>query len=319
MDVGVGLWTMRATARRPASHPQLYAELVQDGLLAEELGYHSLWVAEHHFWYDAWCPAPLVAAAAVLGGTSRLRVGTGIALLPLWESTAVVEQVAGVADLAGGRLDLGVGLGYRDAEFDGFGLARRDRGRRMEVALQALAQRRDQGVSTPPVWVGGMAPAAIERAVRHGHGVLLPQTLTVKQVRAALELVRQTAAAADRPAPRAAVLRHGWVTAGGQDEARLARAAVASTMREYIGAWFPLKGRPGFSVPEALERQVARAVDAALIGTAEEMTAGLAELADAGVDLAVLHLTSDGARVDYRGQMGTISEHVLPALSGVSA
>ena len=315
MDIGVGLWTMRATASRPDSFARLYADLARDARLAEELGYHSLWVAEHHFWYDGWCPAPLVAAGAVLGATSRLRVGTGIALLPLSEPDAILNQVAGLERLAEGRLELGVGLGYRDPEFDGFGLARRDRGRRMEAALDALAQRRDRGLAVPPVWVGGMAAAAIERAARHGHGVLLPPTLTFKQLQRALELVRETATAAEVPVPRAALLRHGWATDGSESEAARARAAVDATMREYIGSWFTLKGQPGFSAPEALDKQVSRAADAALIGAPEQIREGLAELADAGIDLVVLHLTSDGARVDHRRNMEAIAENVLPAVA----
>ena len=48
MDVGVELWCLRSTAAAPASHPMLYRELVEDARLAEELGLHSLWLAEHH-------------------------------------------------------------------------------------------------------------------------------------------------------------------------------------------------------------------------------------------------------------------------------
>lgn len=319
MQLGVGLWAMRATARRPASHPRLYAELIDDGRLADRLGFHSLWIAEHHFWYDGWCPAPLVAAAAVLGATTRLRVGTGISLLPMHDQEALLEQAVGLHRLTDGRLELGVGLGYRDAEFDGFGLARRDRGRRMEVGLKALAERRDQDGLTPGVWVGGMAPAAIERAVRHGHGILLPQTLTTGQIRAALDQVAQVAAAAGQAPPPAALLLHAWVTDGSEAQQDHARAAVAWTMREYMGSWFLLKGRPGFQSPDALERQVGRAVDAALIGTAEQVTERVSELAEAGIDLLVLHLTSDGERVDYRGNMELIAEHLVPALGEVPA
>lgn len=319
MDVGLGLWAMRATATRPASHPRLYAELAQDARLAEELGFHSVWIAEHHFWYDGWCPAPLIAGAAVLGATSRLRVGTGIAQLPLYDPpAAAVARIAAMHDLSGGRLELGVGLGYRDAEFDGFGLVRRERGRRMEAALQALAQWRDEAGSAPRVWVGGMAPAAITRATRHGHGLLLPQTLTIEQVRATVALVRETAGEAGAPLPPLATLRYAWATDGSEAEAAAARSAIDSTMREYTGSWFRLKGRPGFESPEALQRQVSRATDTALIGTPAEISVGLAELEDAGIDLAVLHLTCDGVRVDHAENMRTISEHVLPA-SAVSA
>jgi alkanesulfonate monooxygenase SsuD/methylene tetrahydromethanopterin reductase-like flavin-dependent oxidoreductase (luciferase family) len=319
MDVGVGLWAMRATARLPASHSRLYAELVEDARLAEGLGFHSVWIAEHHFWYDGWCPAPLVAAASVLGATTRLHVGSGIALLPMHDPQALVGQALGLHELSGGRLELGVGLGYRDAEFDGFGLARRDRGRRMEAGLAELAARREAGTATPRVWVGGMAPAAIQRAVRHGHGLLLPQTLTLRQLRAALEQVEGVSVTAGRPRPPVAVLRHAWVTDGSAAGADRAREAVGWTQREYMGAWFLLKGSPGFDAPELLERQVGRAVDAALIGTAEQVSCGVEELAAAGIDLLVLHLTSDGERVDHRANMRAIAADILPAVGAAPA
>jgi alkanesulfonate monooxygenase SsuD/methylene tetrahydromethanopterin reductase-like flavin-dependent oxidoreductase (luciferase family) len=319
VDVGVGLWAMRATARKPRSFPGLYAELLADARLAEDLGFHSLWIAEHHFWYDGWCPAPLVAASAVLGATTRLHVGTGIALLPLYEPDEAVAHVAGVSELAGGRLELGLGLGYRDLEFDAFGLARNQRGRRMEAGLEALARQRDgaapDGERPARIWVGGMAPAAIQRAARHGAGVLLPQTLTIDQVRATMTLVRDTCAEAGLATPPAALMRHAWATDGGQAQAEAARAAIDATLREYTGSWFMLKGRPGFESPDALDKQVQRATRAALIGPPQAISDGLAELAEIGIDMVVLHLTSDGADIDLRGNLRALGEHLYPAVT----
>src|ERR1700712_2111487 len=134
MQVGLGLWTMRSTAAFPAAFEQLYADLVSDAQLAEQLGFHSLWVAEHHFSPDGWCPAPLVAAAAVLGATTTLRVGSGIHLLPLYEPRRAFAEVDWLHRLSGGRFDHGIGIGYRAAEYDGYGLSRKARGRRLGVA-----------------------------------------------------------------------------------------------------------------------------------------------------------------------------------------
>ena len=55
----------------------LYQLLQQDASLAEALGFHSLWLAEHHFWYDGWCPAPVAAAAAVLGAPAGFTPAPG--------------------------------------------------------------------------------------------------------------------------------------------------------------------------------------------------------------------------------------------------
>jgi alkanesulfonate monooxygenase SsuD/methylene tetrahydromethanopterin reductase-like flavin-dependent oxidoreductase (luciferase family) len=319
MDVGVGLWAMRATARRPASFPGLYSDLLADARVADELGFHSLWIAEHHFWYDGWCPAPLVAASAVLGATRRLHVGTGIMLLSLYEPDDAIERVAAVHELASGRLELGVGLGYRDAEFDGFGLARRERGRRMEAGLVALARWTEERGSGPPVWVGGMADAAVRRAAAHGYGLVLPQTLTLEQVAARMSVAAEVAAEAGRPMPPVALMRHVWATDGSEARAADARAAIDATLREYTGSWFELKGRPGFDAPQALDAQVSRATGAALIGTTRQLCDDLRELAELGIELVVLHLTSDGARVALGDNMRRLAREVLPTVSGDAA
>src|SRR4051812_37430170 len=139
MDVGLGLWSMRAPEGFPAEFEQLYADLIADARLAEALGFHSLWVAEHHFSPDGWCPAPLVAAAAVFGATTTLHAGTGIHLLPLYDPRRALEQIEWLARTSGGRFEHGVGIGYRAAEYEGYGLSMKDRGRRMDAALEVFA------------------------------------------------------------------------------------------------------------------------------------------------------------------------------------
>ena len=63
-DVGLALWSMQRTQAVPSpGWPQLYADLIDDSRAAEDLGFDSLWLAEHRFWYDGWCPQPLIAAA----------------------------------------------------------------------------------------------------------------------------------------------------------------------------------------------------------------------------------------------------------------
>src|ERR1700733_3287964 len=115
MKVGLGLWTMRSTAAFPASWPTLYEQLRADARLAESLGFHSLWIAEHHFWYDGWTPAPLVAGAGA-PAAATLHVGTGVPLLPLRDPTRVAAQLAFLDRLSGGRFEHGVGIGYRASE-----------------------------------------------------------------------------------------------------------------------------------------------------------------------------------------------------------
>jgi alkanesulfonate monooxygenase SsuD/methylene tetrahydromethanopterin reductase-like flavin-dependent oxidoreductase (luciferase family) len=314
MRVGVGLWTMRATAAHPASAPALYRDLVSDARRAESLGFHSLWVAEHHFWYDGWCPSPLAAAAAVLGATSTLNVGTGIHLLPLCDPERAAAQLGWLQRASRGRLQHGVGLGYRAGEYDGYGISRRMRARRMEVALDVIAR---LGDDAPPVWVGGFAPAALERAGRLGLGVLLPSTLSASQLERAIAHAREAAAAAGRTV-RIGVMKYAWVTDGRDGARAWAHEALASFTREYAGAWFPLRGRPGFESPELLDMQMRRTADTALIGPVEQLIAQLRALAEAGVEQVVLHLVGDGRLPERHEALTLIAERVVPALDGVS-
>jgi alkanesulfonate monooxygenase SsuD/methylene tetrahydromethanopterin reductase-like flavin-dependent oxidoreductase (luciferase family) len=313
MDVGLGLWTMRSMAEFPAPFPHLYAELGADARLAETLGFHSLWIAEHHAWYDGWCPSPLVAASAALAATSTLHVGTGIHLLPLYDPERVGAQLAWLQRVSGGRMHHGVGLGYRDAEYDAHGQSRKRRGRRMDEALDHLAT---LGAGAPPVWVGGFAEPALRRAGQRGLGVMLPQTLSLDQLTTAIAQVRAEAAAAGTSV-RIGAMRYAWVTDGSAEAHAQALALQDAFTREYWGAWFTLRGVHAFDAPDLLDAQLQRSASQALIGTPEELRGGLRALEDLGVELCVLHLVGDGRLPTRQKAMTVIAEDVLPALSGV--
>lgn len=307
MDVGVGLWTMRSTAASPASPVAMYRALREDAVLAEELGYHSLWIAEHHFWYDGWCPSPLVAAASVLAATSRLRVGTGIHLVGLRDPEELSGELAWLVKLGSGRVEHGVGLGYRAAEYDGFGISRRTRGRRMDAALDRLASMPQPHAR---MWVGGMARPAIERAAARGLGLMLPSTLSKRQLRDAIALAQDTATEAGRTV-RIGLMKYAWPTDGSERGRREAEGALDLWTREYAGAWFPLQGRQGFDSPDLLDSQMRRSAETALIGHPQEIAGELAGFAADGVQMCVLHLLGDGRAEGHRDAMRDIAHTVL--------
>ena len=143
--LGVGLWTMQSTATAPENRVAAYRRFIADSEFVESRGLHSIWTAEHRAWYDGWCPALLHAQAAAAARTSRLRFGNAMLLLPQHDPLALARSVATLDRLSGGRVDLGVGLGYRDAEFDALGLRRDQRGRLMEEALSQLANEWPEG------------------------------------------------------------------------------------------------------------------------------------------------------------------------------
>lgn len=305
---------MRSTARRPAPHAGLYRRLREDARLAETLGFHSLWFAEHHFWYDGWCPAPLTAAAYALGATSELRVGTGVHLLPLWDVATERSVIDTVIRLAGERLELGVGLGYRDDEYNGLAVLRGRRGRLMDAALDELVEHWSHEGSGPPIMVGGFSEAAIRRAGTRGLGIFLPFSLSSQKLRTTLDAYREQLAVAGRSPGRIAMLKYAWATDGSSCELELAQRAIAASAREYSGAWFPLRGRLGFNAPELLEKQLRLAVDNAFIGEPQHIAEQIAELDAAGVDVVVLQVTRDDLALDHRRNMEILAEGALPAV-----
>jgi natural product biosynthesis luciferase-like monooxygenase protein len=90
---------------------------------AEGLGFDSVWPAEHHFSEYGYCASPQVSLAAVAARTTRIRLGTGVVVLPFHNPIRVAEDFAFLDLMSDGRVDLGVGRGYQPIEYAGFGLA----------------------------------------------------------------------------------------------------------------------------------------------------------------------------------------------------
>ena len=107
---------------------------------AERLGARSVWLSEHHFFEDGYLPQPLTFAAAIAARTRIIRIGTAVLLAPLRHPLQLAEEAATVDILSDGRLDLGLGTGYRRPEFAAFGASR---ARRYEVFEEMVQQLRD--------------------------------------------------------------------------------------------------------------------------------------------------------------------------------
>lgn len=317
VEVGLALWSMQRTQAVPSpGWPQLYADLRSDALLCEQLGFHSLWVAEHRFWYDGWCSQPLVAASAALSATERLVVGTAMHLLPQHDPARSARSFTALRSLFGDRFQLGVSLGYRDEEYDGVGLPRNQRGRLMDAALDRLAAEQPPGA--PRIWVGGMAPAAIRRAAQRGLSLLLPPTLSPAEITEVAARAREIATEAGTSLGRIGMVKDIWVTDGSAEERERHIRLLDVHYREYAGSWWMLKGHLGFSEPELLDRQMRRTAETAVIGPREQVLDELGQLVDVGVDMLALGISSDVTRGRYREQMQLLAAELLPELAGAS-
>lgn len=315
--LGLALWTMQSTAAGPGLHRTLYRRFGEDAALADRLGFAAVWVGEHRVWYDGWCPAPLHALAYAAGLTERIHLGTAMYLVPQHDARAAARAMATLDELSGGRFELGAGLGYRDPEFDALGLRRDRRGKLMEANLDTIeavwAGRHGEQPPlrrpAPRIWMGGMAPAAIARAARRGYGLLLPQTLTVTEVRRIVDDYRSQA---EHPGP-IGMLRELWVGDGGRRHAE----RVGLHLTEEAGSWWALKDSFGFAAADQIERQVARGLRGIATGSADEVAAPLRELLDAGVEhLAVRFAFEFVEQQALHDQMHRLAAEVAPLLAG---
>ncbi len=146
---------------------------------AERLGCHSIWLSEHHRFDDGYLPQPLTMAAAVAARTRTPRIGTAIVIAPLHHPVELAEQAAVVDIVSDGRVELGLGAGYRRPEFALFGADHARRYRTTDECAAELRRLWDEGVVTPapvqqrlPIWLGYQGPKGARRAGRLGEGLL---------------------------------------------------------------------------------------------------------------------------------------------------
>lgn len=186
--------------RNPAgsgkSSARVYGEIIDLFAGAETIGFSAAYVFEHHFTDDDYMSSPIVAATAIAARTKQMRVGPDIAILPLYDPVRVAEDGAVLDLISNGRLDFGVGLGYRPQEYAGYGRDINRKGSRANEALEII-RRLWQGETVtfhgkhfnvegaklsprpvqqpnPPIWVGGFSKAAARRAARYGDGYIGP-------------------------------------------------------------------------------------------------------------------------------------------------
>jgi probable F420-dependent oxidoreductase len=220
---------------------------------AEAAGFESLWTVEHvvvpsgyqsQYPYDPSgkmpggeefaIPDPLVWLSFVAGATSTIRLATGILIVPQRNPVVLAKEIATLDHLSGGRMELGIGVGWLEEEFDAIGVPFSERGRRTDdhiAAMRALWSQEkathhseftdfEDCISLPhpvngtvPVHVGGHTEIAARRAGRLGDG-FFPGKGSPEQLSALFDTVRSTAKEHGRD-PSAIELTAGGATTGG--------------------------------------------------------------------------------------------------------
>ncbi len=190
----VGLYfDMRNPPQWHVEPARLYGFMLEMCEEAERLGIDALWVTEHHGFDDGYLSQPLTMLAAMAARTRRVRLGTGIVIAPLHAAVEIAEQAAIVDILSGGRLDLGLGAGYRVPEYELYGADISQRYAGTDARAREIRQLWETGAVTPgpvqdrlPIWMGYQGPKGARRAGLLGEGLLSPDPALYPTYRDAL-------------------------------------------------------------------------------------------------------------------------------------
>ncbi|MEC3978406.1 LLM class flavin-dependent oxidoreductase [Amycolatopsis sp. H20-H5] len=177
----------------------------------EGLGFDLLMVSDHLAitpdvaeQYPAPFYEPFTTLSWLAGITDRIRLGTTVLVVPYRHPLAIARMAANLNQLSGGRLVLGVGVGWARQEFEALGVPFEQRGRLTDEHLRtvraAWEDDRDYRAGDIPIWVGGNSAAAVRRAVDLGDA-WHPLHFTLPWLHAALERVTTIAQAQQRPVP----------------------------------------------------------------------------------------------------------------------
>ena len=230
------------------------AETLAEAELAEACGFHGFFFGEHHQDKDGFLPSPLVVCAAVAARTKTIQIGTSVLLLPLHHPLRVAEDAVTLDIVSGGRLVLGVGLGYQEADFRAFGLEKKHRVGRFEEGVEVLRHSwggeqfsfhgkhfdidnvsvlpRPVQRPGPPLWIGGWVSAAVDRAGRLGDALVLGPSMPLAENVALADLYRSAASKAGR-IPEVILMRDAWVGDGLNEAARVYGPEVMEAYKYY--------------------------------------------------------------------------------------
>ncbi|MGN6319936.1 LLM class flavin-dependent oxidoreductase [Trinickia sp.] len=134
--------TMQSPEAAPSD--RIYARALEVAQMAESIGLTRLWLAEHHFTNYAYTSRPIVLLSHIAARTRRIRLGPAIVPLPLHHPLVVAEELATLDVLSGGRVEVGLGKGYQQYQYDRFGMTKGEDEQRylesIEIVQRALHQ-----------------------------------------------------------------------------------------------------------------------------------------------------------------------------------
>ena len=253
------------------SNQKYYEEVLTMAEWAEELGFDSFWLGEHHFYWYGTCVSPPMVIAALGQRTKKIRLGPAVAVPAFHNPLVLAEEYAFADNLCGGRLDFGLGSGFSPVEFNTFGITIEEAKERFREATDIIlkAWRQDEfsyqgkyyqfeNVSLymkplqkpmPPTWMAASSDDTLIRAGELGlpiMGIPFARSNTIHDVKAKNDLFKESyVRAGHKGTPDIMVALHVCLQRSEEDAVKLARPHFARVV-DYLKT----SRRPGAKVPD---------------------------------------------------------------------
>ena len=322
----------------PSEGGHFYEESLREVVYAEELGFDSAWLEEHHGVKNHYWPSPMMALAGYATRTSRILLGTDVVVLPFYHPVRAAEDAAMLDVMSGGRFIFGAAIGYRPDEFALYEAPLEKRGARFAEAIRLMTQlwREDdvtfQGkyyrvehariepkpLAQPhlPIWIGGWGELSLRRAAELADAWVPGPTAKLEKLLDAQKLYRDNLLALGKdPASFPNPLTREVVIAETSERARelAERHLLVNYRDEYGGGWaHPLIGREDTAPVDRLD-ELGR--DRFVVGNPEQCIAAIQRFRETfGVDHLICRLYFPGMPHEHiMKELELIAREVMPA------
>jgi alkanesulfonate monooxygenase SsuD/methylene tetrahydromethanopterin reductase-like flavin-dependent oxidoreductase (luciferase family) len=339
-----------AAARRPTSadaaefdSAEGFRDFIDYNIEAEALGFHSTFVVEHHFTGYGQVSATLNLLTWLGARTRTLRLGTAVIVLPWHNPVLLAEQAATLDLLSGGRLDFGIGKGYRYNEFRGFCVSMDEADARFSECLDVIVKSWtsdapfshrgkywafDEVVVEPPtaqrphppIWMGAGGESSVRQVAEKGFNLLLGQYAQPADVAKSIAAYRKAVEAQGwRFDPMSVgVTRAFFVCDSAEDKEAALQRRLANRVRQLKLATRPdgtVHGGPDRATgdPDTINR------GSAMYGTPDDIAKKLDELRDAGVGYVLVNGGGSGGGARGRASMRRFAREVMPLFAAEPA
>jgi alkanesulfonate monooxygenase SsuD/methylene tetrahydromethanopterin reductase-like flavin-dependent oxidoreductase (luciferase family) len=323
---GVNFGLALPMASRGISARQFLSELVDEVIAAETSGFDICLVPEHHGGPPTALSDPMMTVAWLLARTGRIKVGTGVLILPLHSVPRLAEQTSLLQHASGGRLVLGVGAGYQPADFATFRVDLSERGQAMSDGIANLQSAWGTGVidghpirptlgdqPAPALLMGAWTKGGIRRAALRADGWIADPIRSTAEIAGAAQAYRSVAGAAGR-ASHVMVMREAWIA----DSDELATSTFQSIVEPIFHYYLRHGAFPADSGLTAADLTLAGALaDRVLCGSPETLIDRITEIVHrTSADTVVLGIRHPGgpAHSQVLAAIERFGGEVLPAV-----